>query len=141
MAAPMAQTITACFSSQGGVMKVNIQPQDVISPLCENISKRLSKKGVGVQWGPETPTTILVLRVVVMDQGNQLLRYLLPFISPAVLEVEGHIRVGNGAPKPIHVVKKAHFGLFGGSPVGMLKTCGSQIAAKVAKETLASLGK
>jgi hypothetical protein len=124
-------------SESGAALKIKFPATDVTAELRARLEKTLGKKGVAVRWNDKGPAEVNI-RVVRIDQGNQALRYLLPFIAPAVMEVEGKSTVA-GKSRDFHYVQKAQMGLLGGSAHGMLKVCAQRIADKIAKDLLASL--
>lgn len=134
MAREPNRMMTVCCSSQGAALKLSFDVGEIVRELGASIEKRLLKNGIAAQWVQEAARAELSVRVVSVDQGNQFLRYLLPFIAPAVLEVEGQVAAGGARPRTFHFVQRAQVGLFGGSSKGMLKVCAQRIAAKVAAE-------
>lgn len=139
MSKELSRTITACCSDAGAASNVKFDAAEITAEMKAALEKRLLKKGVAVRWSEQAEGSELLIRIVDMDQGNQFLRYLLPFISPAVLEVEGQLAVAGSSPRPLHYVQRAQVGLFGGSARGMLKACAQRVADKVAGEVLRSL--
>jgi hypothetical protein len=129
-------TITSCCTLKGASTTLSFEPSEVIEELKKTLEKRLMKKGIALRWTDESGTPELLVRVVQIDQGNQFLRYLLPFLSPTVLEVEGQVTVPGSDPRPFHYVQKAQMGLFGGSARGMLKVCADRVAGKIAGDAL-----
>jgi hypothetical protein len=118
---------------------MSFDAEEITSEIKTTLEKRLLKKGVAVQWSEQETTSELQIRVVEMNQGNRFLRYLLPFIAPAFLEVEGQIALADSSPQQLHYIQRAQIGLFGGSARGMLKVCAQGIAAKIARDALRSL--
>ena len=139
MSKVVSRTIAASCTDGGAALKVSFDATEITSEMKTYLEKRLLKKGVGVRWGEPSSSQELSLRVVEMNQGNQFLRYLLPFIAPAVLEVEGKMAVIGSTPQELHYVQRAQMGLFGGSSKGMLKVCAQRVADKVAHEVVRSL--
>lgn len=129
-------TITSCCTMDGAATTVSFAPSEIAQRLKQTFEKRLGKKGVAVDWTDESNAPHVVVRIVEIDQGNQLLRYLLPFISPAVLEVEGEVRLPGSGRSEFHYVQKAQVGLFGGSAKGMLSVCADRVSGKIAKDVL-----
>jgi hypothetical protein len=64
---------------------------------------------------------------------------MVPFSSPAVLEVEGHVENAGSISEEYHFVQRAHFGLFGGSARSMLNLCALRMANKVAGRVLRNM--
>ena len=139
MSKEVSRTITASCSDSGAALKVSFDAAEITAEMKKSLEKRLLKKGVAVRWSEQATSSELLIRVVEMDQGNQFLRYLLPFIAPAVLEVEGQMAVAGSSPQQLHYVQRAQMGLFGGSARGMLKVCAQQVADKIAGDVLRSL--
>ena len=108
-------TIASCCTLQGATVSLSFDAADVAQQLRTNLEKRLGKKGITLYWTNEMNSPEIVIRVVRIDQGNQFLRYMLPFIAPAILEVEGKIAIDGSGPKKFHYTQKAQIGLFGGS--------------------------
>jgi len=139
MSKEVSRTITACCSDSGAAPKVSFDAAEITAEMKTSLEKRLLKKGVAVRWSEQPTGSELLIRVVGLDQGNQFLRYLFPFIAPAVLEVEGEMAVAGSSPQQLHYVQRAQMGLFGGSAKGMLKCCAQRVAAKIASDVLRSL--
>lgn len=141
MSASVDKTISAWCSDSGAALTVSFDAAQITSEMKKNIEKRLLKKGVTLRWNDEEAGSDLVVRVVAMDQGNQFLRWLLPFIAPAVLEVEGQVGLDGSAPKPFHYNQRAQMGLLGGSAQGMLKVNAQRVGHKIADDVLRSMGR
>jgi hypothetical protein len=131
--------ITSCCSVNGATTTVPFQPSDIANRLKQSLEKNLAKKGVALNWIDESNSPQVLVRIIEIDQGNQLLRYLLPFISPAVLEVEGEVAVPGSDRRSFHYVQKTQVGLFGGSGKGMLTVCADRVSGKIAKDVLKAL--
>jgi hypothetical protein len=123
--------ITACCTDSGAALKLSFGAAEITGEIRAGLDKRLPKKGVSPRWVQETENPELLVRVVSIDQGNQFLRWLLPFIAPATLEVEGHVSVGDAAPRDFHYTQRAQMGLLGGAAKGMLKVCAQRVADKI----------
>jgi hypothetical protein len=134
-----SKTINSSCTTQGAALTLSFDAAEVVQELKAALEKRLLKKGIALRWVEETASPEILIRVVSIDQGNQFLRWLLPFISPAVLEVEGQVAVAGAGPRPFHYVKKAQMGLAGGSAKGMLKVCATRTADKIADDVLRAL--
>ena len=128
--------ITVCCMMKLESSNLSYEPTELITYLRERLEKRLLKKGFAIQWVPQTQNPALLVHMVRLDEGNQALRYLLPFISPAVLEVQGRVTAPNTTPRQFIYAQKAHFGLFGGTPRNMMKLNADRVSAKVAKEVV-----
>jgi hypothetical protein len=112
---------------------------DILQDLKREIDKRLGKKGITVKWLDATQTPELAIKLVRIDEGNQFLRYLIPFAAPAIVAIEGQIRVDSQKPRDFESTRRANFGVFGGSAKGMLHTCNVQIAKDVTKEVIRAI--
>lgn len=139
MSREISRTITACCSDGGAAFTVSFDAAEISAEIKACLEKRLLKKGVAVKWSEQPASPELNIRVVAMDQGNQFLRYLLPFIAPAVLEVEGELALAAGSIQQLHYIQRAQMGLFGGSARSMLKVCAQGVAAKIAGEVIRGL--
>jgi hypothetical protein len=139
MGKEVSRTITACCSDSGAALKVSFDAATITAAVRKNLQGRLLKKGIDVQWSEQESNPELLIRIVEMNQGNQFLRYLLPFIAPARLEVEGQVALAGSMPEQIHYVQRAQVGLFGGSGQSMLKTCAERVAKNIASDVLRHL--
>ena len=138
MSQEVSRTIMACCSDSGAVLKVSFDAAEITEEMRTSLEKRLLNKGVAVQWTEQATGSELLIRVVEANQGNRFLRYLLPFIAPAILEVEGQIALSGSSPQQLHYVQRAQVGLFGGSAKSMLKSCAQRVANKIASDVLRS---
>jgi hypothetical protein len=125
----------------GADIVMSFDAGDVTQRIKTKLAKKLGKKGVALYWTHETDSPEIVIRVLRIDQGNQLVRYLCPFIAPAVVEVEGRAAIGGAAPRRFRCVQKAQIGFFGGSARGMLNFCADRVGGKIAKEILKAAGR
>ena len=110
--------------------------QNVVESFRTRLGRRLLKKGIAVQWNAEAAGTELMVRIVTIDPGNQFLRWLLPFVAPAVVQIEGQLGPSSPNPQPFQYTHRAHFGLAGGPSRGMLRTCAHGIADKIARDVV-----
>jgi len=133
------KTISSCCTVKGAALTLSFDASDVVQELKNALDKKLLKKGIALLWREESDSPELYIRVIEINQGNQFLRWLLPFIAPAVLEIEGQVAVSGTRPQPFHYVQKAQVGLAGGSGRGMLKVCAQRAADKIVKDVLISL--
>ena len=99
----------------------------------DRIAKQLGKQGYRISWGTANDSAVIL--TVAMEPGNQFMRWLLPFSSPAVVNIQGRINVPL-SQQTFTAKGSAHFGLFGGSPTGMLKVAGGVAAGSIAKQIL-----
>ncbi|QDU73794.1 hypothetical protein Pan97_07940 [Bremerella volcania] len=73
--------------------------------------------------------------IVKIDQGNQLLRYLLPYLAgEAMVEIHGEVVQGTHSSKTFHIKKTFSMGVFGGSSKGMIKDGLRLAAMKIAAD-------
>jgi len=136
MSGKVIKTISACCTAQGAILKLSFHVGEVVMELKKALEKRLLKKGIALQWTDELADPELYIRIVAIDQGNQFLRWLIPFVAPAVLEVGGQVGRDSGNPAGFHYVQKAQMGLAGGSARGMLRVNAQRVAAKIAGDVL-----
>jgi len=139
MSREVSRTITAHCSDSGAALTLSFDAAQITAQIKTSIENRLLKKGVAVRWSNQETSSELFIRVVAIDQGNQFLRWLLPFIAPAVLEVEGQIVLAGSSPQQFDYVQRAHMGLLGGSAKGMLKFCAQRVANRIASDVLRGL--
>jgi hypothetical protein len=137
--AKFARTLTAHCSIRETEVKLNRPTAEILKDLKSEVEKRLSKKGISVEWIDATQTPELALRLVRIDEGNQLLRYLLPFLAPAVVAIEGQVSVDSQEPREFQSTRRAHFGLFGGTAKAMLHVCNVQVAKDITKAVTKAL--
>jgi hypothetical protein len=131
--AQFSRTLTAHCSIRETEAKLSLPKAEILQDLKAEIEKRLGKKGITVQWLDATQTPELAMNLVRIDEGNQLLRYLVPFPAPAIVAVEGQVAVDSREPRGFQSTRRANFGVFGGSAKGMLHVCNVQIAKDVTK--------
>ena len=136
MSRDITQTITSCCSANGAALNLSFDASEILEQMTKRLENRLLKKGNALQWVEDAGAAQLAIRVVEIDQGNQFLRWLLPFIAPAVVEVEGEIRTGGAQPQSFHYVQRAQMGLFGGAARGMLKICATRVADRIASDVV-----
>jgi hypothetical protein len=137
--ARFSRTLTAHCSIRETDVSLKLSKADILRDLKAEIEKRLGKKGLTVQWLDATQTPELAMNLVRLDQGSQLLRYLIPFSAPAVVAIEGQVTVNSQEPREFDSTRRAHFGLFGGTAKAMLHTCNVQIAKDVTKAVIKAL--
>jgi len=139
MSRDVSKTISSCCTAQGAALNLSFDVSEVVQELKSALEKKLLKKGIALRWTDEAVGSEVIIRIISIEQGNQFLRWLLPFIAPAVLEVEGQVAVGSAKPEPFHYVQRAQIGLAGGSAKGMLKVCATRTADKIAGDVLHTL--
>lgn len=139
MSNEVSRTLTAYCSDSGAALKLSFDAGKITAEMRSSIEKRLHKKGVATRWNDQETGSELIIRIVAIDQGNQFLRWLLPFIAPAFLEVEGQVGLSGSTPQQFHYTQCAQVGLFGGSARGMLKVCAQRVAHKIASDVLRTI--
>jgi hypothetical protein len=131
--------ITVCCMMKLEASNLSYEPSELISQLREKLQKRLLKKGFAPEWVPATEDPTLLVRMVRIDEGSQVMRYIMPFIAPAVLEVEGRVNGTADAPRAFRYVQKAQVGLFGGSARSMMNVNADRVSAKIVKDVLKAI--
>lgn len=112
----------------------------VLDAVKETLTKRLRKKGFDVEWSQQPGPQDLWVTITQIDPGNQFLRWLIPFLSPAIVSIQGQLNPPNSAPPvPFQIEQKAHFGLLGGTGQGMLKQCATEAAKRIGKIVVKSM--
>lgn len=107
----------------------------VLPILGDVLTKRLRHRGFNVIWQSHPSQADLVVHVTRAASGNQFMRYVVPFSSPALIEVA--VQLGDGHGGIAHqatYLRKAHFGMLGGTAANMLGTCAARIGAALAKD-------
>jgi len=138
-APPDPNALRCAIVTDGAALTMSFDVMELVDEMKNRIEKRLLKKNIAVQW-QTSGAAALQIHLVAVNQGNQFLRWLIPFVAPAVFDVQGQIAVGGNQPQPFHYIQKAHFGLFGGSPRYMLKVCTRRAADKIAKDVARASG-
>jgi hypothetical protein len=139
MSKEVNRTVSSCCTLKDTGSALPFDSFDVVEWVKGMMEKKLLKKGIALRWTNAWDSPELVVNLVEIDPGNQALRWLVPFVSPAVLEVEGKITFSGSPPQPFHYVQKVHFGLFGGTPKSMLKVCADRITKKIIQFVLHTL--
>jgi hypothetical protein len=111
----------------------SFDPMALLNHFKARLEKKLTKKGRQIFWIQDTPQISIGL---FFEPGNQLLRYLVPFISPAVCNAQAVWQTAPGRVERLDARGAAHFGLFGGSAQGMLKVAATVAADRMAKQLL-----
>jgi hypothetical protein len=133
--------ITVCCMMKLASTKLSFEPTEIIVLIREKLEKRLLKKGFAVRWAPQTEDPTLLVHLVRIDEGSQLLRYIVPFIAPAVIEVEGRVKRPDAMADSFRYVQKAQVGLLGGAARGMMKVNADRVSAKITKNVVKALRK
>lgn len=113
---------------------VSVEPTSLVDILREKLQKRLLKKGYAMNLVPQNADPTLLVHLVRLDEGSRMMRYIMPFVSPAIMEVEGRVATPNA--RQFKFVQKAQVGLFGGSTMGMMTVNADRLATKIAKEVV-----
>jgi hypothetical protein len=132
--------IRAFCTDENAEITLSFDVEVITKELMTQLEKCLGKKGIALEWIDDPHEAELVVEIVTMNQGNQLLRWLVPFVAPAILEVEGEIALEHCTPVEFQYDQRAHIGVFGGTGKGMLKVNAQRVAAKIAKDVLRQLG-
>jgi hypothetical protein len=132
---PSGSLASSC-TLRGADITLSFGPVEVIQRLRNRLEKKLGKKGIKLFWTNEVDSPEIAIRIVKIDQGSQLLRYIFPLLGPAVLEVEGRVAIAGSTPRQFHYTQKAQMGLFGGSAKSMLNFCADRVSGKIAKDVL-----
>src|SRR5437588_9366516 len=114
------RVLRASCSAQGVRVETDLDPAEVASQLESVLAKKLGQKGIDVSWQCQETNCELRIRIKRIDQGSQLLRYLLPFLAPAIVEIEGSLTLPGRDEKSLHFIENAQFGLLGGSSSSMI---------------------
>lgn len=92
----------------------SISPVELVEMLQRELIDHLTKYGLRVAQ-TSTPDFRIVGHFREVDEGNQFLRYLLPFLAGASrVCIEGTILVDGETEKPFHYVTRSRVGLLGG---------------------------
>lgn len=140
MPAPNTTTVSLFCTLQGAAINYKGRSEELADRFLQALSKLLTKKGIALQPVQTPQEAALQIRFVQIEQGNQLLRYLLPFIAPAFLELEVALATQQGTTEALHYKQTAQVGLFGGSATSMLGVCADRIAKKLSKDLLKRMG-
>jgi hypothetical protein len=131
--------VLACVSLEGTAINYRGDLEKLAVGFVNALAQFLRKKGVTLELRPTAENTTLQIRFVEIEQCNQLLRYLMPFTSPAFVEIEAEFASGRAPAELLPYRQTAHFGLFGGSAAGMLGVCVDRLAEKLGKDVLKRL--
>lgn len=131
----MEQVETAlkcCCVLEGAAVNFDGDLEKLGRRFLNKLAAKLQRTRVYLEYVPEWDDASLRIRFVQVEQGNRLLRYLVPFIAPAFVEIEVELVGADGAPLSGHYRQSAHIGVFGGSSAGMLGVCVDRIAVRLA---------
>ena len=129
-------TITFCCTDRQAAKNITFASSEITKAIAMRLEKRLLKKDIALSWVDESESPQMLIRVLEIDKGNQFLRWLLPFIAPANLSVDGYLAIENYEPMQFQHSQKGQVGLLGGSSRGLLKACAQRIADKIVKDTV-----
>ena len=138
---PVDKVLAANISLDGAALNVSSDSCDaakIRDYLADEISARLRKKDIEVHWQGVEGANI-VLRFIRIEQGNQLLRYIVPFSAPARCDVEGTLLMTHSGPRPFFFERRADLSIFGGASGYMLRVCARRSADDVAQFILINM--
>ena len=127
-------TLGFTYSLDGAAVNYGGDAGALMQRMMNRVTKLLKKKGIALSQQAAGEVVPLRVRVVQIEQGNQLMRYFLPFLSPAFVEIEAELDVPSGGSESFFYKKAAQFGLFGGSASGMLGVCVDRVATDLSKD-------
>lgn len=133
----------AQFSLDGALLQTQSDLVVISDAFHEELTGQLAKAGLLLQephplLGPAEFT--LEGQFVRVDEGNRALRYFLTFLAgAATVEAEGQLYHGDWPVTPLHSKAQQTIGLFGGSGLGLLKTCTRTAAAQIANQVIEAL--
>ncbi len=132
--------INAFCTDEHAMLNVRFDVSPILQRFQQSLEKRLRKSGTSILWQPVGDRCQLVIWFLLIDQGNQFLRWLVPFCSPARIRIEGAFSAdGSPAQRFVHE-RRADFGLAGGAAPYMLGVCADRLAKDVAKDILREWG-
>lgn len=109
-------------------------PESLADDLRDEITASCQKQGLELTDDEDADIKITG-RVFAVDEGNQMLRYIIPFLAGASsVHVEGVIQVRDQEPEEFKQVVQGYMGLFGGSGTAMIRQAIRQIGLVVAGE-------
>ncbi|MBN1163308.1 MAG: DUF4410 domain-containing protein [Candidatus Krumholzibacteriota bacterium] len=128
------QAVSARCASEGAAVRLSFDESEVVESLKEMLERKAARRGIELQWTEQEEASRVNIRIIEVDQGNQFLRYLIPFVAPAVLEVEGEIGLDGDDPRSFHYVQRAQIGVFGGGARQMIGRCMTRVAHNIAQD-------
>ena len=109
------------FATDRAGIKIPFSEQKIVDVLKGHIKSRVEKEGFQMS---ESAVDTLVIdgEFVIIDQGNQFLRWLIgPFgVGCTKLEVEGSLKVNDNVHKKFSYSRKGRGGFFGGNSENLL---------------------
>jgi hypothetical protein len=136
MALQFSGKLPCCCSLDGAAINYKGGPESILDRFVKALAKPLGKKGITLSPAQDPAAAALRVRFVQIEQGNQFLRYLLPFLSPAFIEIEADLVNQGTVVESFHYRQNAQVGLFGGTATGMLNVCADRVANRLAKGIL-----
>jgi hypothetical protein len=126
------------LSVQGAVVKAEFEVEPVLTAFVEAFAKKLKKRhDVRMGSAPLNTGPCAEVRVVRIDAGSRMLRYMLTFFAgKTCFEAAGSITGPTGQRCPFHFQHKCIGGFFGGSSLNLLKLDAANVANRVAKAVL-----
>src|SRR5205807_1321458 len=102
MAAYDPDAIPFCCTLDGAAVNYKGDADKLVQRFVKAFGKALGKKNIALAHEPDMNRAAVRIRFVQIEQGSQLLRYLLPFLSPAFVEMEVDLCFRQGAPESLH---------------------------------------
>ena len=134
MGGHIPRTLICGCSVEGAAVNYDGDLGKLANRLLKDLTGKLEKKGVDLEYASAWEDAELQIRFVQVEQGSQLLRYMLPFAAPAFMEIQADLASGEGPPFSKRYYHEAQGGLFGGSASGMLGKCVDRIASRIADD-------
>ncbi|MEW4452481.1 DUF4410 domain-containing protein [Bremerella sp. JC817] len=107
-----------------------LTPKEVSLMLHQELVNYCREQGLQVVEGPAARQ--IEAEIAEVEEGNQALRYLLPFLAgQAKVTVKGEIRQGKRPAQPFEISRNFHMGAFGGSSKTMIKQGLQRIAMQI----------
>jgi hypothetical protein len=130
--------IGAHLSTRGAAISSPHVGDGVRVKIADELTKQLRSAGRTLKWMQQPNGASLVIRLIQVEAGNQFLRYMIPFASPAVVEIEGDLLLPAGL-QSFHMIRKTHFSILGGGGGYMTRVCAARLAAGVRKWLLTTI--
>ena len=123
--------LTASCTANGVITEGSIDVSELTRRLESSLSSKLARRGIDVVWCTSLHPE-LQIQFVRIAKGNQFLRYLIPFLAPASVEIKGAYPAADTASATFHHTERASIGIFGGSTRHMLGVCVDRLAIQLA---------
>ncbi len=131
------------LDTQGATIKFGGDATGVVRAFQDELGRRLQRKGLVVLTpgvDPHNAHVRITARVVRIDEGNRLLRYLLTFLAGhAVFEVEAHVALMGTLLVGYHHASRQGVGIFGGASEVLLVAAATASAGRLAGQVLRAL--